>query len=237
MKKLMIGTAISLAMVAGASAADLPPRPAPTPVYVAAPPPTWNWTGCYVGGNVGGSWTNTSFYDPILLVNDGNANGSGVVGGGQVGCDYQVGIFVFGVQGLFDGLSINGSGQQPSGLITNSSSIPWLATLTGRIGFSLMPTTLIYAKGGGAWVQDNITGTLTATGAPFATSSFTASGWTVGGGLEYRFMPRWSVFVEYDYMGFGTKTANFAPAAGGAIFPINVTQNVQMAIVGLNFRF
>src|SRR4030088_95554 len=92
MKKLMIGTALSLAMVAGAPAADLP-RPAPAPLYTKAPPPARTWTGCYLGGNVGGGWTNMSFFDPTFLLDDGTANGSGVVGGGQIGCDYQVSSF------------------------------------------------------------------------------------------------------------------------------------------------
>jgi len=242
MKKLMIGTAMSLAMVAGASAADLP-RPAPAPLYTKAPPlpPAWTWTGCYGGGNVGGGWTNMSFFDPTFLVNDGSANGAGVVGGGQVGCDYQVSSFVFGIQGMFDGTGIKGSGQQPTGVIANSSTIPWLATLTGRIGFTVLPSTMIYAKGGGAWVRDEITGTTVATGVPLSASSYTASGWTAGGGLEHMFMPHWSVFVEYDYLGFGTKTSTFTVQPGnpgaGTTFPINTTQNVQMGLVGLNFRF
>jgi len=234
MKKLMIGTAISLAMVGGAAAADLPPAPA---YYPKAPPPAWSWTGCYVGGNIGGGWTNTSFFDPVALLNDGTANGAGVVGGGQAGCDYQVSSLVFGVQGLFDGTSIHGNGQQPSGLVTNKSTIPWLATLTGRIGFTATPSMLVYAKGGGAWVRDNISGTLTGFG-PISNSSYTPSGWTVGGGLEWMFARNWSVFLEYDYLGFGTKTATFNNLVlPPATFPISVTQNVQMAIVGVNFRF
>jgi outer membrane immunogenic protein len=231
MQKLMIGTAMSLAMVAGASAADLP-RPAPAPVYTKAPPPAWTWTGCYGGGNIGGGWTNLSFSDPTFGLDEGSANGSGVVGGGQVGCDYQVNSFVFGIQAMFDGTGIKGSGQQPTGLFANSSTIPWLATLTGRVGFTVLPSTLVYAKGGGAWVRDEITQTTVATGAPLSASNYTASGWTAGGGLEHMFLPHWSVFVEYDYLGFGTKTSTFT-----GLGPINTTQNVQMGLVGLNFRF
>src|SRR5579864_9230462 len=53
---LLLGTAMSLAMVAGASAADL------APMYMKAPPPppVSSWTGCYVGGNVGGGWSHVS---------------------------------------------------------------------------------------------------------------------------------------------------------------------------------
>src|SRR5579871_5718946 len=86
MKKLLLGTAMSLAMVAGASAADL---------YTKAPPPP-SWTGCFIGANIGGGWSNndvaSSTVSPLFFpggVAIVSANGSGIVGGGQIGCDYQ----------------------------------------------------------------------------------------------------------------------------------------------------
>ncbi|MGP0092543.1 MAG: outer membrane protein [Xanthobacteraceae bacterium] len=233
MKKLMMGTAISLAIVAGAAAADL----SPAPVYGKALPPAWSWSGCYVGGNVGGGWTNISAYDPRLLISDGNTNGSGVVGGGQIGCDYQIGSLVFGIQGMIDGTSIRGSGVEPVLPLTNSGSVPWLAALTGRIGFIVLPTTLIYAKGGPALARNNISTAVTATGVPFSSTGYTAgSGWIAGVGLEHMFMPHWSVFVEYDYLSSNTQTETFTNMLGST-FPINITQNVQMGIVGVNLRF
>lgn len=214
-------------------AADMPLK-APPMAPVAAPT---TWTSCYVGGNVGGGWTSASLFDPTFLLNDGNNNGTGVVGGGQVGCDYQVNSFVFGIEGLLDWTSIRGNGhptQLPTSLGSSRINIPWLTDLTGRIGFAAMPKTLIYAKGGGAWVRDNALASLfSSLVCPCATSNYTASGWTVGGGVEYMFMPHLSAFFEYDYLGFGTKTTTFT----GNLGPINITQNVQMAIVGTNYRF
>ncbi|MGP0090263.1 MAG: outer membrane protein [Xanthobacteraceae bacterium] len=236
MKKILLSTATSLAVAAGAWAADLP---APAPVPINAP---LTWTGCYVGGNVGGGWTDTSA--SATSGNNYGSNGAGIVGGGQVGCDYQVGAFVFGVQGLLDGTELASatpptSGAQP---LTNSSTIPWLATLTGRIGFAVVPSwTLIYTKGGGAWVRDNISTAVSANGAPFASTSYTASGWTVGGGIEYMFMTHLSIFLEYDYIGLAANTATYTVLPGnvgaGTTFPINVAQKVQMAILGVSFRF
>jgi len=60
-----------------ASAADLLTK---APISPAAPA---SWTGCYIGGNVGGGWHPVSAFDPTFLVNAGSANGSGVIGGGQ----------------------------------------------------------------------------------------------------------------------------------------------------------
>ncbi len=239
--KLLLGTACCC-VASGAMAADIALPPTPSPQFALPPPPTW--TGCYIGGNIGGGWNTISGFDPTNMVSVGNGNGSGFVGGGQVGCDYQYNSIVVGIAGMFDGSTVSGTGPNleiPG--VTNKSVIPWLATLTGRIGFVAMPSTLLYAKGGAAWAQDNINTTnisspLLAVG-PVSASSYAASGWTVGGGLEYVFAPHWSVFVEYDYMDFGTSTRIFidSPAAGGGSGPFNITQQVQIAIVGVNFRY
>lgn len=197
------------------------------------------WTGCYAGGNVGGGWNRLSGFNPTLNANYGTIDGSGVAGGGQIGCDYGFNSFVVGVEGMLDWSRIKGDGLNPSGAvpITNNGTIPWFATLTGRIGYVAAPSLLVYAKGGGAWIKDNITTNVTATGVPIAISSFTGSGWTVGGGLEYMFAPHWSVFVEYNYMSFA-RTATFSfVVPPGTPFPINLTENVQTALVGVNFRY
>jgi hypothetical protein len=107
-----------------------------------------------------------------------------VIGGGQVGCDYQAGAWVFGVQGMFDGSGMEGSNTDPSGLFAINSQIRSFATVTGRVGYAAAPTVLVYAKGGGAWMRDDYTLT-DVTGATLANASTNPSGWTVGGGVEW----------------------------------------------------
>jgi outer membrane immunogenic protein len=220
-KKILLGVAMSLLVAAEATAADLS---------------TWDWTGCYLGGNIGHGWSNTSFSDPALIIGNDAVSGSGVVGGGQIGCDYKAGPVLLGVRGTIEGTGITGSS---AGLVTNSSATPWLATMTGRVGYTVSLTTLIYAKGGGTWVQNNVTGSLN--GLPLSTSSYIAGGRIFGGGLEWLLLPHWSVFVEYDYLSFGSKAATFTGSPGnilaGTTFPINVAQNAQLVFVGMNFRF
>jgi outer membrane immunogenic protein len=76
------------ASIASASAADIAPV-APAPVYTKAPVVVpMNWTGCYLGGNVGGAWSHTSIADPVFGANLGSDTASSFIGGGQVGCDY-----------------------------------------------------------------------------------------------------------------------------------------------------
>jgi outer membrane immunogenic protein len=143
---------------------------------------------------------------------------------------------------MFDGSPIKGSGSNPSsGPLfpqTNSATFPWFTTLTGQAGVVVLPSTLIYAKGGAAWLKDNDTVTLTATGTPTVAVSYTVSGWTLGAGIEHMFAPHWSVFVEYDYMGFGTTTQH----SSLLVTPFtsvssNINQNFQTALVGISFRY
>ena len=103
------GILISLGATGVASAADMAVKARP----IAAP--LYNWTGCYIGGNVGGGWSRmdttrvqTDLVSPAVA-NYGRENDSGFIGGGQAGCDFQAGSsLVFGVQGQFDFGSING---------------------------------------------------------------------------------------------------------------------------------
>jgi len=72
-----------------------------------------------------------------------------------------------------------------------------------------------------------------------ANTNATRLGWTVGIGLEYMFAPNWSLFVEYDYLDFGTASVFFGFPAG-SIPPSNtyqITQHIQAILAGINFRF
>lgn len=232
-KQLAIVAAM-ICLPLAAEAADLRQLP---PVYRGAPPPVVpliTWTGCYVGGNIGGAWSDKSFQDAL---NDyGGHTAGGFIGGGQVGCDFQVGNFVFGAQGMFDWTSANGSNAWLQGGNVNTTNIRWFSTLTGRLGFAQAGGLLFYGKAGGAWSSDDHTIT-NAAGNTLWTAGPTRTGWTAGLGMEWMFAAGWSAFAEYDYLTFGTHTIGFQPVAGGLIFPIDVKQNINMFLVGVNFRF
>jgi outer membrane immunogenic protein len=97
---------------------------------------------------------------------------------------------------------------------------------------------LAYVKGGAAWVHDHDV-LLGPGGFLSESASWTATGWTIGGGFEYRFAPNWSVFAEYDYMDFGTRTILFIapPGLSAAGEHLSINQTVQTALVGVNWRF
>jgi outer membrane immunogenic protein len=214
-----IVAAIGLATPFAAQAADLARVPN---VYKVAPPVAV-WTGCYFGFNIGGAWSQATITDGVTGVGLGSVSPGGFVGGGQLGCDYQTGLFVFGIQGMANMADVRGSQLQPNGLVTNYLNIPWIETLTGRIGYAAFPSTLLYVKGGAAWVRDNITTTFG--GATVGTGIITPNGWTIGIGAEFMFFNTWSAFAEYNYAGFGNNQVSLIPAAVGAGVAININHN------------
>jgi outer membrane immunogenic protein len=235
---LMAAAVIHLTASQSARAADIVPRalpPAPVaPVY--APPVQYLWTGCYVGGNIGGAWSNVDL-SGVSGVNFSASNG-GVAGGGQIGCDYQWGAWVAGVRDMLDATSLSSR--------TNISTVPftgavdsrtrWFDTLTARGGYLVQPNVLLYAQGGAAWTNTNIT-FLDGSGAQLGEASNDHTGWTVGAGVEWMFTPQWSVFAEYNFMGFGTQSTTFTGCGGTCVVSANAKADVQNVLAGVNYKF
>jgi outer membrane immunogenic protein len=233
----LLAVAFSLGFAQAASAADMPVKARP----MAPVPVAFSWTGCYVGGNVGDLWGRKDWYDSITGIYDVRNEPTGFLGGGHVGCNYQTGAWVFGIQGDYDWTNASATNTAfatstfPVGQQLRSS-VRGLASVTGRVGYS-WDRFLVYGKGGAAWVRDNYY-TFTPAGVPSSTASETRSGWTVGVGGEYAFAPNWSAFVEYDYYGFGTRTVPFNFVATGAFsFNEDIRQSINVVKVGVNWRF
>jgi outer membrane immunogenic protein len=233
---------LSQAAFAADMAVKAPPpeQPPPAPIYT--------WTGCYVGGNGGAAWTDLRFHQngtvggPAVSADYGHQNDTSPIIGVQVGCDYQAGPWVFGGRGQTEFTDLN---QRNS--ITAAPAFYMTAvmrnvtTATGRIGYTIAPQLLLYGQGGGAWVHDdlNVYAITAAGGVPSEGASSVRSGWVAGAGLEWMYSPNWSVFIEYNYMDFGTTNVNFIAAPGTVGFPgiIGVRQTVQTAMAGVNWRF
>jgi outer membrane immunogenic protein len=253
MKRIMIVGAFALLAGGQAFAADLPPPMAPRApaVYVRAPIPFYNWTGFYVGGNLGAGMQNGSFSDQF-----GNTFSSSntwhFLGGGQVGVNYEfMNGVVIGAEAMFDWLPNNNNTSQTvalanaggatgtSGTVTINNQ--WVTTATAKLGYA-WDRALVYAKGGGAWVgSNNPTFTNVTTGASTTFSTSNSNwGWTVGAGFEYAFWGNWSGRIEYDYIGLTNQTFTLPTAVGpipaGDAFTGN-NRNIQMVTAGVNYRF
>jgi outer membrane immunogenic protein len=252
MKRLVFALALSASVGSAAVAADLPAvAPVPPPVYVPSPPLIYNWTGFYIGGNLGVGWNGGNFSDSVGNSFTPNTSAQ-FLGGGQVGLNYQFnnGVLV-GVEADFDWLA-NNTNSNTIGLVNNlntpaptgstaSATVNnrWLTTLTGRFGWA-WDRVLLYGKGGGAWVGST-NPTLAINGAPVAISTNNSNwGWTAGLGAEWAFWGNWSARIEYDFVGLNNQSFVLPASVGGLPagdqFASN-NRNIQMVNVGVNYKF
>ena len=212
-----------LAATATAIAADLPYRnqmAVKAPAYV----PVFTWTGFYIGVNGGGAF-GTSTYN-FGGLGSASFNTSGGLAGGTIGFNYQTGALVWGVEGDGDWSGISGSSTCLGGLSTCQTKNDWLATARGRLGYAF-DRVLPYVTGGAAF------GDIKA-GVPALTIDTANTGWTVGGGVEYAFLPNWTAKIEYLYVNLGNVDCGLACAN---IVPTKVDFTTNVVRVGLNYKF
>lgn len=232
-KGLFLASAAIAAFPIGAvDAADLPARMPVKAAPVVAPP--FNWTGFYVGANAGAIWSRSSVTQTdtsgIVFSND-STTGTGFIGGVQVGYNWQFSNIVLGVEGDIDFASDSKSVALPLLPGTHNSSLSALGTVRGRAGLAV-DRFLPYVTGGVAFasLKNEYISTF-----PFTINrGSSATGWTVGGGLEYAFDRHWSAKAEYLYVKFPDKTV---AVGGGTPYTFNFSDSESIARVGVNYRF
>src|ERR1700704_4663591 len=167
MKRIVLAALVALGS-ASALAADLPPRGyAKAPAMAAAN----NWSGLYIGGNVGYGWGNNStdfsfLPTPEALEADNNTTlgtrSSGVIGGAQLGYNWQIGSLVTGLEADIQGSGIKGSARaiptirgtpipDPTSVFSSEQKLSWFGTVRGRLGLTVTPELLLYGTGGLAY--------------------------------------------------------------------------------------
>ena len=260
-RTLMASAATVLAIGAQARAADLP-----APTLPATVPAVYSWTGVYVGVNGGwadgiSNWTNhcpgcqslstppttPSGGGPPIPTFPGGETGqfsvSGYIAGGTLGANYQIGSWVYGVEGDFDWTHLTGNSGSSCGGLSIAEPPPtgceteseWLATLRGRVGYAFPgfvgDNLLIYGTAGAAVARIK-TGLIP----PSTFDSSTEAGWAVGAGLEVAFAANWTAKVEYLFVDLPnatcTTTTNCGVLAGST-----VSFNENMVRVGVNYKF
>ncbi|MBX3548808.1 MAG: porin family protein [Xanthobacteraceae bacterium] len=194
------------------------------------------WTGCYIGGNVGharsemdalsrdGFWA-FPYGEPL-----GSLNVSGSIWGVQGGCDYQFHRVVIGLQGGIDGGNVQGQPHIPyNPNFVLGPDVRSITTFTARLGYEVSPALLFYLRGGVAVVKEQINSANLITS---ASSNVRWNGSLIGVGFEYLLRPEISLFAEYNYIDVGS---HLVEIANGPM--VELDQKIQTAKVGFNFRF
>jgi outer membrane immunogenic protein len=213
------------------------------------------WFGPYLGFNIGYAWAQ----DPSLGCDFSGASpcqrdtvfpvprAKGVLGGGLAGYNWQVGTWVFGLEGDINALAVKDSAHFPGidpskGPDRISSQYDWLGTVRGRAGYStsqvLFYGTGGFAVGGVRHAYDFAIGN--STWEQSASSTQTRTGWTAGGGVEVALAANVSFKVEYLYVhlqhsSLDLSGINFDSGPHRTVFDFSNNLNVVRA--GLNFRF
>lgn len=229
MKKFLLASTALVAFAAGAQAADLGVARAPVAAAVVAP--VYNWTGVFIGGQVGYEWARFARVNTVPFAN--TYNGSGLVGGLHAGYNWQgASPLVVGVIADIEAAGVNGNDANVGGSL-DRGRIQWQGSLRGRLGFAA-DRALIYATGGlafGGLSFSNDNGVVN-------TFNRTRIGWTLGAGVEYAINPNWSVGVEYRYTDFGRASSPGFPAAlpnGAAGYQTTTTSHAVRATLSYHF--
>ena len=235
-KQVLLASAGIVTLAGSASAADMSIK-GPMPVGI----PYANWTGFYIGGHIGagdysascaaaqGTLSPCADEDENTLV----SRDINILAGVQGGYDFQDGYFVYGVAADWTWTNLKTLATNNSGSLSWRSKVNWLASVRGRAGIAL-ERNLMYITGGlavGSFSEETAIGD-----ADFhVTHRDVVLGWVAGVGLEHKFTPNWSGFVEYRHYAFGKNTETVVNTVKTSNY--DFTHAVDTLTVGMNYRF
>lgn len=223
--------------------------------------PLYNWSGAYLGGNVGGAWGsqrtkaaaadwlfNPEFVPFIAANGSSEKTSSGFTGGAQAGWNWQRGRFVWGFEGDIRALSLASTSDTgflddplapASSRFVQATKIDWLSTVRGRAGI-VLGDILLHATGGAA--LGGVRSTYNYNVRPYGydsrgSAATVKTGWTVGLGIEVPLNTHWAVGVEYLHFDLGA--LNYQTRDKSSFYHETVTTSVQGGLVtaNVNYRF
>lgn len=207
-----------------------------------------SWNGFYIGLNAGGAfgdtdWTNVSNgtggattidFDPGETISQ---SVDGVVAGGQIGYNYQMSNWLFGIELTgetldYDETTVNNNGD-PTEFV--SSEINWLATASLRAGWT-WDDSVVYLKGGYAMSKVNTDHVDPPGGATRYSTDEDHGGWIAGAGVEHQIGDNVSLGLEYNYIDLGNQDhTGVATGTGTVVNDIDVT--LQTVTARLSYHF
>lgn len=246
-RRFLLTSVVTLALGCGASAADMPVPNGYVPVVVPTPYPYYDWTGIYLGPNIGAAWAsqnkpNTSDAITGLGVPATTPSSSwnwGIGGGGQVGGNWFFAPnFIVGGEADFDALTNKGNVSFADGS-TQANKTQYLSTARARIGLTA-DRFLWYVTGGFAWAQNQITrtqvtGTVNGAGpGTVETLTINSIGYAAGTGLEYAIASHWTARFELLIATLGSENYTFPLSARTTTA---ASETIGQIRFGLNYKF
>lgn len=226
-----------------------------------------DWTGAYVGVNVGytaaksdsatalsGAWTTESAALQADVTNNWARGQSldDVNFGGQIGYNFQTGGAVLGLEAEISALS--GDKVETRGPIatapfpalsytyTNRVDPKYMVALKAKAG-AAMGNTLFYVEGGWAFTKADLGADILSNGGYSKSGrlSKTMDGFIVGGGIEHKFGSNISARLSYDYTDQGSESYVNAYNAGSTFvtpaYTETMTQDLRLHLVRVGINF
>ena len=230
-----------------------------------APPPVFNWTGFYVGGDIGVTATTGNAQSNALpssvipsgvqQISGGVGGGGNFAGGGFAGYNLQFApTWVAGIEA--DWTAMNTDGRLTSNWLDNtgvmvqnavttlSSELQWAASVRGRIGYVIVPSFLAYATGGVAWGEWEYGANSAAPTIGYAANTAftkTDTGWVAGIGFEWAPFSRFGLVLRAEYLNYrfggtqATAAASGFPGAPAAY--LWTAPDVNVGRIGASYKF
>lgn len=248
MKSLIATAFLGAAAVSPAFAADMPVKAYPMA------PSVYNWSGVYIGANVGVAWDHLRavdvtppsggfFTDLVPAGTEGfDLNKAGVAGGLQLGAQKQWDNFVLGLEATYSLADLNKTITSPyfPASDTETGRVQHLVTGVARVGYAF-DRMMVYAKGGYAGGQVKFRARDDVAGVTYEQKLW-QNGFAVGAGFEYALTDSLILGVDYTHLDLGTGTAtgpNVLDAGGTGAFPetYDTKARVDMVTARINYKF
>jgi outer membrane immunogenic protein len=244
MKKLLVACVAAAALSgAPALAADLPVK---APVYRAAPAPMFDWSGFYIGANVGYGWGSSDSSINVGTTFTGDTSPTGWIYGGHFGALKQFSNnWVLGAQ-----VTLLGTSMKDTVDITNAPGFSRQVKFDGiglaeaKLGYAMqsgMGPMLPYLSGGAACARSNstISGGVTSV----TSNKADQCGWTIGAGIDWATsIPNLIIGVKYNYADLGTKDhayplSSLGVPVSGLGLSVPESQRFNLIEVELSYKF
>jgi high affinity Mn2+ porin len=227
----------AVAVCAPAKAGEIAPasKPAPAVWKSATGTPAYDWSGAYLGGNLGygRGGVASAVFDPSL---DSRHNSFGSLYAGlQAGYNLVTAYnLLLGIEADVSFANFYADDQIASRVTTGGTivteQIDTIAKARGRIGYTF-DRWIVYGAAGFAWSQVRL---LAQSGVQQAADKIlqTRLGWTAGVGAEVAIAPQWSARLEYLYDHLNGISATFPSGTR-----YESAFNLQTLRLGLNRKF